>query len=122
MVEMREMSQPESVSIRATCPACGDVDLTIDRLRAQLCITDNRGSYAFVCPGCEGEVERPAEAGVVDLLVSAGVELSVWKLPEADTTTYDGPAFTWDDVLTLHEALEAPNWFEDLLASSSPPQ
>jgi len=122
MVEMREMSQPESVSIRATCPDCGDVDLTVDRLRAQLCITDNRGSYAFVCPGCEGEVKRPAEPDVVDLLVSAGVELSVWKLPEADLVTYDGPPFTWEDVLTLHEALESPDWFEHLLTSSPPPQ
>lgn len=117
---MREMSEPESVSIRATCPECGDVDLTVDRLRAQLCVTDNRGSYAFVCPGCELEVERPAEPGVVDLLVSAGVELSVWRRSDEDTAGHDGPPFTWDDVLALHEALEAPDWFDRLLSSAPP--
>lgn len=120
MAEMRKMSQPESVSIRATCPDCGDVDLTVDRLRAQLCVTDNRGSYAFRCPGCETEVERPADPGVVDLLVSAGVELSVWKRADEDGASHSGPAFTWDDVLSLHDELERPDWIERLVAWAPP--
>lgn len=112
------MPQPESVSIRATCPKCGDVDLQVGQLRAQLCVTDNQGSYAFVCPGCAEEVTRPAEPGVVDLLVSAGVELSVWRRPN-DAEDHSGPPFTWDDVLELHEALEHSDWFEQLTASQS---
>lgn len=113
------MPQPESVSIRATCPDCGDVDLRVEQLRAQLCVTDNQGSYAFVCPACDGQVTRPAEPGVVDLLVSAGVELSVWRRPD-DGADHAGPAFTWDDVLELHEELARPDWFERLQAGAPP--
>jgi predicted RNA-binding Zn-ribbon protein involved in translation (DUF1610 family) len=120
MAEMNEMSQPENVSIRATCPDCGDVDLNVRQLRAQLCVDNEQGSYAFVCPVCEVEVSRPAEPGVIDLLVSAGVELSIWERPTDDSAGHDGPAFTWDDVLSLHEALEQPDWFDRLMASSPP--
>ena len=112
------MSQPEGVSIRATCPSCGDVDLLIGQIRAQLCVTDNRGSYSFSCPGCTSDVSKPAEPGVVDLLVSAGVELTVWERP-IDDEVHDGPAFTWDDVLAFHEQLDDPDWFDKLVATSS---
>ena len=113
------MPQPEGVSIRATCPACGDVDLVINQIRAQLCVTDNRGSYSFNCPGCASDVSKPAEPGVVDLLVSAGVDLTVWERPADSDEVHDGPPFTWDDVLAFHEALEQPDWLDKLTSTIS---
>ena len=119
MAERGDMSQPEGVSIRATCPSCGDVDLVIGQIRAQLCVTDNRGSYSFKCPTCTSDVSKPAEPGVVDLLVSAGVELTVWERPADAGEAHDGPAFTWDDVLTFHDLLDQPDWFDQLVRSES---
>lgn len=124
MVEREDMPQPEGVSIRATCPSCGDVDLVISQIHAQLCVTDNRGSYSFSCPGCSSAVSKSAEPGVVDLLVSAGVDLTVWERPSDADEVREHPVFTWDDVLAFHEALEQDDWFDKLLGSesASPPR
>lgn len=124
MAERGAMSQPDGVSIRATCPSCGDVDLVINQIRAQLCVTDNKGSYSFNCPSCTSDVSKPAEAGVVDLLVSAGVELTVWERPSDADEMRDDPAFTWDDVLAFHDALQQDDWLDKLLdsESSAPPR
>jgi len=114
-----EQSRSGAVAtIRATCPTCGDVDLTIPQVRAMLCATTNEGSYAFQCPECRFAVSKPADASVVDLLVAAGVELSIWESPAELFEQHDGPAITPDDLLDFHFALQQPGWFERLVGVS----
>lgn len=102
-------------TIRASCPDCGDVELTTADMTVRVCSEDQRGAYAFRCPSCELAVTKAAEPRIVDLLVSSGVELQVWRLPaelrEAHPT---GPAFTHDDLLSFHELLQQDGWIQRL--------
>ena len=49
-------------TIKATCPMCGDVDLTPRQVRVRVveAIEDgeSRRTYAFACPACAVEVEK----------------------------------------------------------------
>lgn len=84
-----------------------------------LCATTNAGSYNFVCPECRLAVSKPADASVVDLLVAAGVELSVWEEPAELREVHNGPPITHDEILDFHFALNEPGWFEKLLSAKS---
>ena len=68
-------------TIRANCPSCGDVQLTADDLTVRGCADDERGSYCFQCPECRAAVAKEASRRIVDLLVSSGVRMQVWRLP-----------------------------------------
>src|SRR5437870_2857603 len=86
-------------TIRASCPTCGDVELTTKDVTVRVCAADNSGSYAFRCPACRSMVAKDAEARIVDLLVSSGVELQVWQLPAELFESKQGEPLTWDDLL-----------------------
>ncbi len=105
-------------TIRAICPTCADVELTTRDLRVQVCADTNQGSYCFRCPTCRMAVSKHAEPRIVDLLVSSGVEMRVWRLPAELSEPKLGRPFGWDDVLELHTLLERPDWFEALLGAS----
>lgn len=98
-------------TIRATCPDCGDVELTSANITVRVCAEDNRGSYAFRCPSCLMAVTKPAEPRIIDLLVASGVRLDVWHLPAELGEIHRGELFTHDDLLELHELLAGDGWF-----------
>ncbi len=102
-------------TIRATCPTCEDVELTTRDLRVQVCSDTNQGSYSFRCPMCRMAVAKQAEPRIIDLLVSSGVQMHVWRLPAELSETKEGGPLGWDDVLELHDLLQRPDWFEQLL-------
>lgn len=99
-------------TIRATCPTCGDVELTTPDLTVLVCGDTNQGSYAFRCPRCEMAVARQAEVRIVDLLVSSGVRMRVWRLPAELHEAKIGNPFNWDDVMEFHDLLQQPDWFD----------
>lgn len=101
-------------TIRASCPDCGDVELTTRDMTVRVCADDNRGSYAFRCPECRMAVTKAAEQRIVDLLVSSGVALEVWKLPAELNEQRVGAPLTHDDLLEFHELLQAEDWFATL--------
>lgn len=103
-------------TIRASCPACGDVELTIDDVLVRICTDDDRGAYHFRCPGCDVPVAKTAEPRIVDLLVSSGVRMEVWQLPAELWEDRSGPAITHDDILDFHTLLEDDGWFESLVS------
>ena len=102
-------------TIRATCPTCEDVELTTRDLRVQVCSDTNQGSYTFRCPACGMAVAKQAEPRIIDLLVSSGVRMQVWRLPAELAETKVGRPFSWDDVLEFHDLLQRPDWFDQLL-------
>jgi hypothetical protein len=104
-------------TIRASCPTCGDVELTSADVRVLVCTTTNEGSYAFRCPDCRLAVAKPAEARVVDVLVSSGVCLSTWELPAELEEAHTGAPISYDDLLEFHFALQQEGWFDRLTAS-----
>jgi uncharacterized protein YlaI len=111
----REIKGVALTTIRASCPTCGDVELTIPDVTVRVCAADNRGSYTFRCPDCSGAVAKDAEARIVDLLVSSGVRLEVWQLPAELFEPKVGAPINHDDLLDFHALLEQPAWFDRVL-------
>ncbi len=110
-------------TIRASCPSCGDVELTPGDLQVRVCADDNRGSYSFHCPVCQLAVAKDAEPRIVDLLASSGVRVRVWHLPAELQEHRDGPGLTHDDLLDFHQLLQQEDWFSRLQdAMAEPPR
>jgi predicted RNA-binding Zn-ribbon protein involved in translation (DUF1610 family) len=103
-------------TVRAQCPACGDVQLGIHDLTVRVQDDDRAGDYRFRCPGCSDLVTRPASPRIVDLLVSAGAAEEHWTWPAELDERPGGPPLTPDDLLDLHVLLADRDWFDQLVA------
>jgi hypothetical protein len=103
-------------TIRASCPDCGDVELSTPQMTVRVCAEDNKGSYLFRCPTCTMVVTKAAEQRIVDLLVSSGVKVETWKLPLELRERPIGAPFDHNDLLTFHELLESEDWFATVVA------
>jgi hypothetical protein len=99
-------------TIRASCPTCGDVELTTRDVQVRICTTNNAGAYLFSCPDCQMAVTKPADPRIVDLLVSSGVRLFVWQMPAELSEPRKGPPICYDDLLEFHFELQQEGWFE----------
>ena len=86
-------------TIKASCPTCGEVELTPEDVRLMVCSHQPLSYYAFCCPTCECEVRKPADDHVVSLLISGGVPAQVWDLPAEVLEVRAGPALSYDDLL-----------------------
>lgn len=102
-------------TIRATCPGCGEVELTPDDITLRVCTHGPASYYEFSCPLCAEQIQKPADERVVQLLISGGVAATVWELPEEFSEQRGGAPFTMDDILDLHLLLDSPDWFDRLL-------
>ena len=88
-------------TIKASCPTCGEVELTPADVSLVVCSHAPLSYYAFDCPGCTQEVRKPADDHVVSLLVSGGVPATVWAVPAEALEPRTGPPLTYDDLLDL---------------------
>lgn len=86
-------------TIKASCPSCGEVELTPADVSLMVCSHAPLSYYAFDCPSCATEVRKPADNHVVSLLVSGGVPATVWDLPGEALEVHDGPRLSYDDLL-----------------------
>lgn len=86
-------------TIKASCPACGEVELTPAEVSLRVCSDAPLSYYAFDCGGCQREVRKPADDHIVALLVSGGVPATVWDLPAEALEIKTGPPLTYDDLL-----------------------
>src|SRR5688572_4878129 len=102
MQQRRVRREALVATIRASCPTCGDVELTSRDVTVLVCSTNNEGSYAFQCPRCRLAVSKAAEAKIVDLLVSSGDRMNVWQLPAELDEHKDGGPISYDDLLEFH--------------------
>ena len=101
-------------TIRTKCPDCGDVDLDAGAIAMSLAPEGDHGEYAFTCPECRFEVTKPASRRTAALLIAAGVEPAELQetAPAPEIAFEDlspdasAPAFTLDDVIAFHFALE----------------
>ena len=59
--------------IKATCPSCGDVELSRDQVRLVVHPLAERSFYGFTCTLCGDVVRKPAGDEVVRLLTMGGV-------------------------------------------------
>lgn len=104
-------------TIKATCPMCGDVDLTPRQVHVRVveAIEDDmsRRTYTFGCPQCHEDVEKSADAEIVRLLSTAGVEIERVPVPAEAREHHAGAPIGYDDLLDLALWLEQT---DDLMA------
>ena len=86
-------------TIKASCPCCGDVELTPAQVRLVVCTVPDWSYYSFTCTECRQEVRKPAGSDVVSLLQSGGVPAESWTVPAEALEEHHGEAVTYDDVL-----------------------
>lgn len=93
-------------TIKASCPACGDVELTPPQVRLVVCTVAAWSFYAFGCPECTEEVRKHATEDVVRLLTTGGVPAEHWAVPAEVLEERTGATISWDDVLDFTLALD----------------
>jgi predicted RNA-binding Zn-ribbon protein involved in translation (DUF1610 family) len=93
-------------TIKASCPACGDVELTPPQVRLVSCTVQAWSFYAFDCPSCATEVRKHASEEVARLLATGGVIAQRWVVPAEVLEEKAGPAIGWDEVLDFALLLE----------------
>lgn len=86
-------------TIKASCPTCGEVELTSADVTLMVCNQATLSYYTFGCPTCTDEVRKPADDHVVSLLMSGGVRAVVWEVPTEALEVHEGPALSYDDLL-----------------------
>lgn len=101
-------------SIKATCPRCGEVDLTPDDIVLSVSTSGDGSTYSFNCAGCNNRISKPADSRIVQLLISGGVKASMVK---PDRHVRADPPFTYDDLLDFHLMLEDDNVVDRFLRS-----
>src|SRR5438445_12059824 len=96
---MARKDKPEArvTTIRATCPTCGEVELTPDDIELRVCTHAPASYYQFVCPLCTEEIQKPADDRVVQLLISGGVPATVCELPQEDREAHEVTTLMDDD-------------------------
>lgn len=85
--------------IKATCPTCGDVELSRDQVRLVVHPLAERSFYGFTCTRCGEGVRKPAGDEVVRLLTMGGVVAERVVVPAEALERHDGPPISADDVL-----------------------
>lgn len=100
-------------TIKASCPSCGEVELTSHDVALMVCNHAALSYYAFDCPSCAEEVRKPADEHVISLLLSGGVPAQVWEVPAEVLEPKVGPSITYDDLLDFALMLDD----DDMLAT-----
>jgi hypothetical protein len=113
VVSVDEEGTAVVTTIKASCPGCGEVELTSDDITLRVCNHAALSYYAFHCPKCRDEVRKPADDHVVSLLMSGGVRAHVWEVPAEALEPKPGPSLTYDDLLDFVLQLGA----DDLLSA-----
>ena len=95
--------------IKASCPGCGEVELTPADVALMVCSHAPLSYYAFTCNGCGDEVRKPADDHVVSLLVSGGVPATVWEHMDFAVERGDGVTNPFDNVKVRQAVAYAVN-------------
>ena len=102
-------------TIKASCPSCGEVELTSADITLRVCNHAPLSYYAFTCPSCTDEVKKPADDHIVSLLMSGGVRAQVWEIPAEAMEPKSGPTLSYDDLLDFVLQLSR----DDMLAAAA---
>jgi hypothetical protein len=97
-------------TIKATCPTCGEVELTADDLTLMVCSQAPLSYYAFRCPRCIEEIRKPADDHIISLLVSGGVRATNWAVPAEALESHAGDSINYDELLDFALAMERTDY------------
>jgi hypothetical protein len=107
------------MTIRATCPTCGEVDLEPEAVHGLWCATTEVASYAFRCPRCALPVARRTGAHVLQVLSAAGIEVREWDLPPELYEEHRGPNLVDRDLARFSDQLAEEGWLEAMVAEAA---
>ena len=116
---VHRISEGQMTTIKATCPDCGEVDLTADDILLRIATGEGSNTYGFSCPSCSEFVEKPADERVIRLLLSGGVMPMLVHVPAEALEARSGPPINHDDLLEFHELRQRDDWFTQLTAASN---
>lgn len=95
-------------TIKATCPVCGDVDLSPAEVYVTVAGETSWATYTFCCSSCHESIEKPADEEIVALLSSAGVRVD--RVPPEALESHQGPTLSYDDILDFALWLESHDY------------
>jgi hypothetical protein len=101
-------------TIKATCPTCGEVELTADDLTLMVCSQAALSYYAFRCPRCIEEIRKPADDHIISLLISGGVRATNWNVPAEALEEHDGSSISYDELLDFALAVDRTDYLAAL--------
>jgi predicted RNA-binding Zn-ribbon protein involved in translation (DUF1610 family) len=102
-------------TVHSRCPDCGDVELAPARLKFRLCMDTRSWSCCFRCPQCGFAVAHETQSHTARAALVLGAEIEAWQLPaELEEPRPGGPAWTLDDVLDFHTALQDDRTLSEL--------
>jgi predicted RNA-binding Zn-ribbon protein involved in translation (DUF1610 family) len=104
--------------IKATCPSCGDVELSRDQVRLVVHPVAERSFYGFTCTRCGDAVRKPAGDEVVRLLTMGGVVAERIVVPAEVLEHHPGPSITGDEVLDFAAWLEGASSIAEAAGAS----
>ena len=102
--------------VRATCPECGDVEFGIGQIVVTGTSTLPIG-FRFSCL-CGCHVEGHADSETLQLLMDAGARVLGRHSHRRMHPAGSARSFTEQDVDSLRETLDRPDWFQELLDCS----
>ena len=103
-------------TIKASCPGCGEVELTSRDISLRVCSHAPLSYYSFACPKCSDEIRKPADDHIISLLMSGGVRAQVWEVPAEALEVHAGPQIGYDDLLDFALQLNAT---DDIISAVS---
>jgi predicted RNA-binding Zn-ribbon protein involved in translation (DUF1610 family) len=103
--------------IKASCPICGDVELTPRQVRLVTSNVPERSYYSFLCDGCGQQVRKPAGEEVIRLLTVGGVVAERLYVPAEALEDHRGPVLNWDDVIDFSAWLDTATTIAEAAAS-----
>jgi hypothetical protein len=90
-------------TIKATCPHCGDVDLTVPDVTLSVCPDLGWSTYEFYCITCGNTIKNSADEDVQGLLTRIGVNVVRVVVPkevhESRRVALALPPLTMDDMI-----------------------
>jgi hypothetical protein len=106
-------------TIKATCPTCGDVDLTPRQVSVTTAPAAHWSHYAFCCPTCGEQIVKDADADVVALLRGAGVAVRSIEVPAEALEAHPSSRLTYDDLLDFALLLGRTDALADLVLAEA---
>ena len=86
------MSAESTVLLTTSCPTCGEIDAPLSSVVLRVCEEAETSTCVITCGTCHERFEKPADDNMTLLLVTLGVDVSVWSLePVADRHDELGP-------------------------------
>ena len=106
-------------TIKATCPSCGDVDLSPGDITIVTAPAAGWSTYQFLCPSCEEDITKSADDEVVTLLRGAGVKVEKMHVPAEALESHFGPPLAQDDLIDFGLRLSASDRLVAVLAQET---